>query len=154
MAQKIVDPRPYSTEELNEATPDAVTFDENGVFRDVTHEAGGSEAGFSYSMVDVGAFTDLLDRFNLPDSPTRFDKFLDDMDGARLLWTNSEVMLVTGANPITGEKVRHATSDEPKKGWLSAVGIYGDSETVDSLFHALDAIIHESKGKDGNWGYL
>jgi len=153
MAQNTTDPRPDSTDELEAATPAAVDFEHNGVFRDVTHAAGDGEAGFDYSRVDVAAFEDLLDRFDLPDSPTGFQKFLDDMGGKRLLWANDNVALVTTANPITGKRVAHATPDETRKGWTGGVTIMGDSETVKSLYCELNGIIRKTKGKSPEWGW-
>lgn len=139
-------PKPDSTEQLEEATPDAVTFSHSGAFRDVDHTGGDREAGFDFTAMHPDDFEALLDQFELPETPIRFEKYLDEMTGERLVWANETVMLVTGANPITGEKVRHNTSDEPKPGYLSAVGIVGEADAVDAVYDYIGKHHIECKG--------
>jgi hypothetical protein len=90
------------------------------------HTAGDGKAGRDLTTFgSPETFEQVLADLDLPSDPI---ELYDDLDRRRcFVWANDELMIVTGANPITGE---HAHYDQNELGYASYIGIEGDEDAV------------------------
>ena len=95
---------------------------------DVRHsEISESEAGFDLTKFpNRSSFQDLINKFNMD------YRRVETKNGYLYTWSNSEVMIVTGNNPISGV-YRYPNRREKETGYASFIGVEGKKEAVDSV---------------------
>jgi len=126
---------------------------------EVRHPAGTAEAGLDLTGFDSAAtFRQFLDTHHLagpypvPRHPSRRQP---DVEAGALkgwAWADEYVVVVTGANPLTG--VRAGIRRHPEPGYASYIGIKGDRSSVATMFYALRRRASVCKGADSMQSYL
>lgn len=134
-----------------EDEPFGVT-DDRGSSR-VVHPAGKMQAGFDLSQPGKRRFESFLEKFNLPAEPTVVECYPEDEDIERpvFAWANHKFVVVTGANPLTGEHGYPHTDGEI--GSTSYVGFEGGPSPVKQAFNHFKPIT-KANGEIGTRGYI
>lgn len=102
----------------------------------ITHPLSFQKAGFDLTeFASADSFRALLKELDLPSEPDIVDRYPDstDNDHVAFVWANESLVIVTGANPLTGE---HGWPDVlPKdEGYASSIGIEGVPQAVEEAF--------------------
>lgn len=120
--------------EMFEATVDHVAS--------IAHPNGDAEAGFDLTdFGSPGEFQTFLRKFDLTPG------VVEDDGRRRYVWHNSDVVVVTGNNPITGE-YSDPEMREPEKGYASYIGIEGDAEVVEEVYEYIQNNVDFIKGRN------
>lgn len=112
----------------------------------VEHEVEGERRGFDTTFMDPDEFKALLDRHNLNSNEVVHGSW-DYKDTRLWAWYNDDVLLVTSNNPLTGETSNPNGRDD-SEGCLGYVGIEGDIDAVEALWHDIEETAESIKDRN------
>lgn len=98
-------------------------------YRRVTHEAAEHEFGYDGAVFEAGAFERLVRSFELE----------REVVGDAFVWYNSSVLLVTAADPLTGE---YPLDEDREPGFAGYMGLEG---TKDAMREVSKFLIHNAE---------
>jgi len=126
----------------------------------VEHPAGSAEAGLNLTkFAGAVSFQRFLEAHHLkgpypiPRHPEQQARNVEAGDLVGWGWADEHVVVLPGANPLTGTRARIDRLPEP--GYASYIGIKGTRSSVATMFHALRRRASYCKGADPmQSGYL
>ena len=130
----------------NEEGETVFTYGDSGLTSDIHHRFGDYEASFDLTgFGSARVFAGVLDNLNLHPVEDYYRLSLgsnESNDRYVYVWANSEGMVMTGNNPITGvySRPEHRHND---KGHASYIGIEGKTSFVEKATELIK--------KNGNW---
>jgi len=117
-----------------------VVVEEVGRHTRIHHTAGDAEAGFDLTeFASAGRWRAVLDELGIDAEPEKVvTSGQEDSDDCRAvwIWANDHIMLVTGANPLTGELVYFGSRNKDT-GYASYIGIEGRGPDVLTAYEAI-----------------
>lgn len=149
----VLDSTAQRNEKPLDSAPFVVVTDDADEIVTVEHPAGNSEAGLNLTKFPGAAgFQRFLDAHHLEGPypvPCHPEQQAGDTEAGDLIgwgWADEHVVVLTGANPLTG--VRARVERLPELGYASYVGIKGTRSSVATMFYALRRRASYCKGAD------
>jgi hypothetical protein len=124
----------------------------------ISHRFANAKAGFdNAAFAGPESFKKILDEHNLSEQPIVIDTGRDEYDlfeyGA-YVWVNTEVLLVTKYNPLTGRCVKPFECQSPEPGAAHYIGIEGEKPAVESLYQTISSRLSNGSGVKGERRYI